>query len=123
MKYKMSEKELKDFEEKLINHGYKKVTCGKVTYNDDYEYYKPFYDNDNVKYQIFFEIWNFEKYQMGAGFSLSVTILPESCVDNVGRRDLKLSTDYCDNIEIIEYVAYEFYKTIIKIDKYAKENY
>ena len=117
----MTKEELSKFENELIQHGYKKTSVGKATDRDDYEYYKAFYDGEELKYQIFFEIWNFEKYQTSAGYSVSVTIIPDSIRNYVGRRDLKLSTDYCTKPNIVEKVASDFYDMIIKTDKYAKE--
>lgn len=119
--FQMTKEVLDNFEEKLIEQGYKKMTVAKATSTDDYEYYKAFYDGDELKYQIFFEIWNFEKYQTNAGYSVSVTIMPNSIKDYVGRRDLKLSTDYCLHINTVERVASDFYDMIIKTDEYAKE--
>lgn len=117
----MTKEVLDNFEKKLIEQGYKKITVAKVTSTDDYEYYKAFYDGDELKYQIFFEIWNFEKYQPDAGYSVSVTVIPDSIRNYVGRRDLKLSTDYCLRINTVEKVASDFYDMIIKTDEYAKE--
>lgn len=118
----MTKEVLDNFEEKLIEHGYKKITVGKATSTDEYEYYKAFYDyDDELKYQIFFEIWNFEKYQPNAGYGVSVTIIPDSVRNYVGRRDLKLSTDYCLYVKTVEKVASAFYDMIIKTDEYAKE--
>jgi hypothetical protein len=123
----MTLQELKDFESKLSSAGYKKITSCKATETDDYEYYKAFYrdavnldedKSDRLKYQIFFEVWDFEKYQEGNGYSVSITIMPESCNDNVGRRDLKLSVDWSTDIERVEKAAEEFYNFLItKIDR------
>ena len=119
--FQMRKEILDNFEEKLIEHGYKKTIVGKATSTDDYEYYKAFYGDEGVKYQIFFEIWNFEKYQPDAGYSVSVTVIPDSIRNYVGRRDLKLSTDYCLRINTVEKVASDFYDMIIKTDEYTKE--
>lgn len=119
--FQMTKEVLDNFEKKLIEQGYKKITVAKVTHNDAYEYYKAFYNGDELKYHIFFEIWDFEKYQTNAGYSVSVTIMPDSIKDYVGRRDLKLSTDYCLHISTVEKVASDFYDMIIKTDEYAKE--
>lgn len=122
----MTARELKEFEAKLSSAGYKKITSCKATETDDYEYYKAFYrdaanldedKDDRLKYQIFFQIWDFEQYFQGNGYSVSITIMPESCRNNVGRRDLKLSVDWSTNIERVEKAAEEFYNLLItKID-------
>lgn len=122
----MTTRELKEFETKLCSAGYKKITSCKATETDDYEYYKAFYrdaitpDEDRsfrLKYQIFFQVWDFDKYYEGNGYSVSVTIMPDSCNNNVGRRDLKLSVDWITDIERVEKAAYEFYNLLItKID-------
>ena len=121
----MTAQELKEFETKLSSAGYKKITSCKATETDDYEYFKAFYTNDwkngewekRLTYQIFFEIWDFEKYREGEGYLVSVTIMPESCNNNVGRRDLKLSVDWNTNIERVEKAAEEFYHLLVtKID-------
>lgn len=122
----MTAQELKEFEAKLSSVGYKKITSCKATETDDYEYYKAFYRDavnldedkeDRLKYQIFFQIWDFEQYMKDAGYSVSITIMPESCRNNVGRRDLKLSVDWSTDIERVEKAAEEFYNLLItKID-------
>lgn len=122
----MTQKELQEFEARLSSAGYKKIASCKATEIDDYEYYKAFYrdaanldegKSDRLKYQIFFEIWDFEKYQAGNGYSVSITIMPESCRNNVGRRDLKLSVDWSTDIERVEKAAEEFYNLLVtKID-------
>lgn len=122
----MTAQELKEFEAKLSSVGYKKITSCKATETDDYEYYKAFYRDavnldedkeDRLKYQIFFQIWNFEQYMKGAGYSVSITIMPESCRNNVGRRDLKLSVDWSTDIERVEKAAEELYNLLVtKID-------
>lgn len=122
----MTAQELKEFEAKLSSVGYKKITSCKATETDDYEYYKAFYRDavnldedkeDRLKYQIFFQIWNFEQYMKGAGYSVSITIMPESCRNNVGRRDLKLSVVWSTDIERVEKAAEELYNLLVtKID-------
>lgn len=122
----MTAQELKEFEAKLSSVGYKKITSCKATETDDYEYYKAFYRDavnldedkeDRLKYQIFFQIWDFEQYMKDAGYSVSITIMPESCRNNVGRRDLKLSVDWSTDIERVEKAAEEFYNLLVtKID-------
>lgn len=119
-------REIKEFETKLLSAGYKKITSCKATETDDYEYYKAFYRDavnldedkeDRLKYQIFFQIWDFEQYMKDAGYSVSITIMPESCRNNVGRRDLKLSVDWSTDIERVEKAAEEFYNLLVtKID-------
>lgn len=117
----MTKEQIIDFEEKLEDNGYRKITTCKVKQRDDFEYYKSFNDKKgNHLYQIFFEFWDFTKFGdfNKGGWGLSVSILPESCEDNVGRRDLALSTDWVDDIKRVEYTAERFYKFIRKIDKY-----
>ena len=117
----MTKEQIIDFEEKLKESGYRKYTTCKVKQFDAFEYIKSFKDKkNNFLYQICFEFWDFTKYGdfHKGGWDISVTILPESCEDNVGRRDLALSVDWADDIKRVEYTAERFYKFIRKIDKY-----
>ena len=116
----MTFEETKLFESQLLAKGYRYIHSGKAEYHDDYEYYKAYYvktsDNREVAYQIFFCFWNFEKYQPGAGYSVSIIVMPDSCTDDVGRRDLHLSVDWFNDIERVEKCAASFYIWISKID-------
>ena len=117
----MNKQQLDKFEQKLWERGYKKITSCKATQSDDYEYYKAFYDNDKeypLQYQIFFEFWDFSIYKDRIPdeenwYKVSITIMPESCKNNVGRRDLSLSVDWDTNIEKVEKVAQKFYEFLI----------
>jgi len=114
----MTLKEIKTFEKHLKSKGYKKIESCKAEQQDDYEWYKSFKNNvGEIIYQIFFCFWNFEKYHEGAGYSVSVIILPDSCEDNVGRRDLYLSVDWSTNLVRVENCAEQFYAFIRLIDK------
>lgn len=114
----MTREEIKLFEDRLVEHGYKKIYQCKATQSDDFEYYKAFYGYDDdypIQYQIFFEFWDFEKYgDIPTGWSVSVTILPESCKNDVGRRDFKLSVDWSTDIERVERVAQKFYEFLLE---------
>ena len=116
----MTYKEIQAFESKLEEKGYKKIKSAKAELTDDYEWYKPFYGSGNeyypLKYQIFFCFWDFTKYRENDQWSVSIIIIPESCHDQVGRRDLHLSVDWSTNIDKIEKCAEEFYEFITKID-------
>ena len=106
------------FEKELQEKGYKKLDSCKAKDRDSFEWYKAFrYKNGNLKYQIFFEFWDFVKYGYSE-WGVSVTVMPESCEDNVGRRDLELSVDWVEDIDKIEKVADSFYKFIRKADKH-----
>lgn len=108
---------IQEFEYFLKDNGYKKITSSKAESRDDYEWYKAFRNNKGeLLYQIFFCFWNFEQYRIRTGWSVSVIIMPESCIDNVGRRDLQLSVDWSTNLTKVEQAAKMFYKTIRKID-------
>ena len=113
----MTKEELDKVEKQLTEHGYRKISGCKYKNSDDYEYYKSFRDKEDLKYQIFFEVWNFEKYQHGAGYSVSVSVMPESVRDNVGRRDLQLFVDWSTDIERVEKAAEMFYDFVKQIDK------
>ena len=120
----MTKKELAQFEEKLVAAGYKKITSAKATPDDEYEYYKAFYEKEDSaiyeerpKYQIFFEIWDFEKYRYLAGYSVSSVIIPDSITEDAGRRDLHLSVDWNDDIEKTEAMAEQFYNFLINFEK------
>lgn len=119
----MTYKEIQAFESKLQDKGYKKIKSAKAESTDDYEWYKAFYDYSKdeypLKYQIFFCFWDFTKHQpldISVGWSVSIVIMPESCENNVGRRDLRMSVDWSTNIEKVETCAEEFYNFIRKID-------
>ena len=73
----MLAEDIEKLEKTLEERGYKQIGCCKVTENDDYEWYKAFRDeNGELKYQIFFEIWDFRKY--GAEhIGVSVTVTPD----------------------------------------------
>lgn len=112
----------------LGERGYRRITNCKATDNDDFEYYKAFYEPDSdpdeenqLKYQIFFEFWDFTKYSHFRpditdenGFGISVTVLPESCQNFVGRRDLKLGVGWTTDINRVEKVAEKFYEFLKK---------
>ena len=117
----MTANELETLEKTLIERGYKKIkTC--LYGEEDYDVYKAFRDEEGeLKYQIFYQVWEFERYQRGAGYSTSVAIMPDSIIDNVGRRDLELSTDYArsiDGIEKVEKIADAYYRFITETDKW-----
>ena len=115
----MDIKQLQKFEKALAKRGYKRITSAKAEQSDDYEYYKAFKDEEGeLKYQIFFEFWDWEQFRIGDGYSVSVTIIPESTKNNVGRRDLKLSVDWATNIVRVEICGEEFYNFIRRIDKF-----
>lgn len=113
----MTLKEIESFESKLKEKGYEKIQTCKIESHDDYEWYKAFRDSNGFKYQIFFCFWDFEKYHDPSGWSVSVIISPESCENNVGRRDLYLSVDWSTNIHKVEQCAEMFYHFINIIDK------
>lgn len=119
----MTYKEIQAFESKLKEKGYKKIKSAKAELTDDYEWYKAFYGSGNedypIKYQIFFCFWNFTQHRdddPNFAWSVSIVIIPESCCDQVGRRDLHLSVDWSTNIDKVEKCAEEFYEFITKID-------
>jgi len=119
----MTHEEIVAFESKLEKRGYKKIKSAKAKLTDDYEWYKAFYGSRNedypLKYQIFFCFWNFAQYRYedpNFAWSISIVIIPESCCNNVGRRDLHLSVDWSTNIEKVEFCAEDFYEFITKID-------
>ena len=112
----MTYKDVCDFESKLDSAGYKKIMSCKANLDDDYEWYKAFRDKDGERlYQIFFCFWNFEKYKDGVGWSVSVSIMPNS-LNDLGRRDLEMSVDWSTNLNKVEKAAEMFYETIRKID-------
>ena len=121
-------KRITDLESELEERGYRRITGCKAELRDDYEYYKAFYYpiNDDgermLKYQIFFEFWDFTKYGRADitpenGFSVSICIMPESCRGEVGRRDLQLSVDWWDKVDKIEDLAENYYEFITKYDE------
>ena len=113
----MTKEDKEKFEQALADRGYKKITQAKAELNDDYEWYKAFRDKDcELLYQTFFCFWDFEKYRNGAGWSVSIIIMPNS-IDNLGRRDLSMSVDWSTNIDKVERVAAEYYDFITKMDK------
>lgn len=124
----MTKEEIEKIEKRLEAKGYKKITQCKAQEHDDYEWYKAFYDivkdsdgdDEKVpKYQIFFQFWDFTKYDAPFGWSISISIMPDSCIDNVGRRDLELSVDWASDIEKVEQVAESFYSFIRKMDTFS----
>jgi hypothetical protein len=118
----MYTKDITGLEKQLENRGYKKITQCKAKFDDDYEWYKSFYDSEGtIKYQIFFQFWCWEKYRAGEGWGVSVSIMPESCINNVGRRDLELSVDWADDILRVEDVARRFYTFITEMDALKSE--
>lgn len=119
----MTYEEILKFEEQLEQKGYRKIKSAKAELTDDYEWYKAFYGSGNedypLKYQIFFCFWDFTKYReddQNFAWSVSIVIIPESCHNQVGRRDLHLSVDWSLNIEKVEICAEDFYEFITKID-------
>lgn len=106
-----------NFEKELKAKGYKKIESCKSEADDDYEWYRAFRNDGELMYQIFFQFWNFDKYSAGAGWSVSISIMPESCNNHVGRRDLNMSVDWSTNIEKVEKVAEGFYEFITRMDK------
>ena len=113
----MTHEEILAFESKLDARGYKKIKSAKAEFDDDYEWYKTFRDDEReLEYQIFFCFWNFEKYRDTAGWSVSVVIMPESCRNDVGRRDLHLSVSWSTDINKVENCASNFYKFITKFE-------
>ena len=113
----MTYNEIVKFETLLEERGYRKIYQAKSELTDDYEWYKAFRDKEQtLLYQIFFCFWDFEQYQKDAGWSVSVNVMPESCINNVGRRDLSLSVDWSTDLEKVEKAAELFYETIKKID-------
>ena len=74
-----------------------------------------------MKFQIFFEFWDWTKYRKDGPpdfeWSVSLCIMPESCENDVGRRDLHISCDWVTNIDKVERVAAEYYDFITKVDK------
>lgn len=122
----MTTEDKEKFEQALADRGYKKITQAKSQSEDDYEYYKAFYKDDPdaeywLKYQIFFQFWDWMKYRQDGlpdfEWSVSIAILPESCENYVGRRDLLLTVDWSTNIDKVERVAAEYYDFITKMDK------
>ena len=112
----MLTEDIEKLEKTLEERGYKQIGCCKVTENDDYEWYKAFRDeNGELKYQIFFEIWDFRTYGV-QDIVVFVTIMPESVKDGVGRRDLKLSVTWTEDIERVEETAEKFYDFVKSID-------
>lgn len=113
----MTFQEITELERTLEACGYRKIYQAKAHLDDDYEWAKAFRDDDGeLRYQTFFQFWNFEKYQTSAGWSVSVAILPNS-LDGLGRRDLQLYTNWSTNIDKVERVAAEYYDFITKMDK------
>ena len=114
----MFKKGIEKLEESLSNKGYKKITSYRVNSDDDFEYYKSFNDKEGRHtYQIFYEFWDFTKWG-GPDWGVSITIMPESCENEEGRRDLTLSVDWVNNIDRVEKVAEAFYNFIIETDKW-----
>lgn len=111
----MSIEEKENLEAILKSKGYRKIESCKITHDDDYEWYKAFYDKDELLYQIFFEFWDWTKYGENH-WGVSVTISPESCRNDVGRRDLALSVDWNQDVERMERLAKDFYEFITKHD-------
>ena len=121
----MTYEEILKFEEQLEQRGYRKIKSAKAELTDDYEWYKAFRGNEvpdeyhNLKYQIFFCFWDFTKYRErdpNFAWSVSVVIIPESCYNQAGRRDLHMSVDWSTNIDKVEKCAEGFYEFITKID-------
>lgn len=122
----MTDKEIKEFESNLEKEGYKKIKSAKAEPTDNYEWYKAFYGSGNedypLKYQVFFCFWDFGKYRSNdpnLDWSVSIVIIPESCADGVGKRDLHvlhMSVEWSTNIKKVETCAEEFYNLIRKID-------
>lgn len=116
-KHDLTDKEVHSFEEILESRGYKKILSSKYNSDDDYEYYKAVYDDEeNLSYQIFFKFWDFEKYCAGSGYSVSVAIMPIS-LDGLERRDLNLSVDWATDVDKIELLAEKFYKFITEFER------
>ena len=119
----MTKEQANKLEQELEERGYKKITQCKATENDDFEWYKAFrypYLNANeeyeLKYQLFFQFWDFEKYGYtgnDGGWSVSIEIMPESCKNNVGRRDVALSVDWSADVDKVEHFAERYYDFLI----------
>lgn len=118
-----NEEKINEIAKALEDRGYKKLTDScKSKEHDDFEYYKAFrYKNGDLKYQIFFEFWNFVKYG-GKEWGLSITIAPDSMSHYVGRRDLELSVDWAYDIDRVEKAAEGFYRFIRKVDKHGEDD-
>ena len=113
----MTRQEAFEFKDLLVKSGYTRtgyITC--ETERGEFHYYQAFrYKNGKLKYQLFFTFWSFPVPEQS--WSVSVIVLPESCEDNVGRRDLHLSVDWSTNLEKVEKVAEGYYRFIRKADK------
>ena len=109
----MTIKEAKEFEDKLDLWEYKKITSCRYNSNDSFEWYQTYRNaSGEILYQIFFEFWDFTKFELSGNnaMGVSITILPES--DENGRRDLTLSVDWVTDIARVERVAANFYKFV-----------
>lgn len=110
----MTREEIELFEDRLVEHGYKKITTCKVTQMDDFEYFKPFYCDDGespIAYQIFFEFWDFTKYEdIPQEWDISLVILK----GGLDRVDLKISSDWLIDIKKVEQIAEDFYEFCLR---------
>jgi len=108
----MDYKEWQSFEKELLDRGYKKWTSALYG-EEDFDVSKKFIVDDNQddpkEYVIIFRFWDFEKYRINVGYSVSVAIMPHFD----GRADMLISTDVT-NIKRIEEIAEHYYQLVVK---------
>jgi len=103
----MDKHEWKDFENDLLDRGYKKWTSSKHG-EEDFDVSRMVKDDSKDMYQLIFRFWDFEKYKEGAGYSVDFVVMP--CID--GRMDAicsSMDNGLSKNIEFAEKFAEDYY--------------
>ena len=109
---------MQEFEQKLLERGYKKSSVFLVS-KEDYDVYRAIRDKEGeVIYQIFYRFWDWTKYnppKLTEEYEASIDLVIMPCFD--GRADLTISS--CDSnahldIDKMEKLAEEYYQFIIE---------
>ena len=114
----MTIEEILRLESLLEKRGYRKSSSkGLRLTNEDHYWYKGFgrknnpYEEGRAQYQVFFAIWDFEKYQKDAGWSYQVYVEVSRTVSELVKIVLT-SIDSSSTIEEVEQMAEKFFKFV-----------
>lgn len=114
----MTIEEILRLESLLEKRGYTKSSSKSLRLtNEDHYWYKGFERNNNpyeegrAQYQVFFAIWDFEKYQRDAGWSFQVYVEVSRTISELVKIVLT-SIDSNSTIEEVEQMAERFFKFV-----------
>lgn len=121
----MIEKNFKELEKNLVKKGYKKITqaCyGQTQYDEDYDYYKPFYNKDKLLYQIFYRVWDYtternNRIRSIVGehlYGVEIAVLPQCNETRCDLQNIFVEETTYEYIERMEQVSKNFYNFLKK---------